>query len=74
MEVRTEQLSTNGSLGYSREHKDVGEDVMEISTFSQFIVQVDLELWGKIHGNTSENYLCIAKAQCYKQIKATNSI
>lgn len=47
---------------------------MEISTFSQFIVQVDLELWRKIHGNTSENYLCIAKAQCYKQIKATNSI
>ena len=49
MEVRTEHLSTNGSLGYPREHKDVGEDVIEISTFSQFIVQIDLELLRQIH-------------------------
>lgn len=63
MEVRTEQLSTNGGLGYSREHRDVGENVAEINIFpqfSQFIVQINLELWRQIHQNTSENYLCVS--------------
>lgn len=49
MEIKTEQLSTNRRLGYPREHKDDGEDMREIKTFSQFIVQIDLELWRKIH-------------------------